>query len=121
VPTALKAAAMTLMESQNLIDGSSTAAQGQTNIWRGRFTVESSPYISNSSYTGNTAVGWWMLADPMDLPMIEIAALNGRVEPVVERAEANFTSLGVRRRGCADVGVSRQEKRAAIYAGGGAS
>lgn len=121
VPTALKAAALNLMSSERLIDGSSTAKQGDANVYRGRFRVESSPYISNSSYTGYTSVGWWMLANPAEMPVIEIAALNGRVEPTVETADAEFNVLGVQMRGYSDVGVNDQEFRGGVYADGGAS
>lgn len=121
VPTALKASALTLMNSQALIDGTATGTQGSTNIWRGRFRVESSPYMSNSSYTGYSASAWYMLADPNDLPFIEIAALNGRVEPLVETADAAFNVLGVEMRGYSDIGVAKQEKKAAVYADGGSS
>jgi phage major head subunit gpT-like protein len=121
VPTPLKAAAMTLMDSQNLIDGSSTAAQGQANIFRGRFRVESSPYMSNSSYTGYSAAAWYMLADPAEMPVVEIAALNGNVMPVVETADADFNVLGIQMRGYSDVGVAMQEYRGGVRADGGAS
>jgi hypothetical protein len=121
VPTALKSAARTLMNSERLIDGTGTATQGDGNIWKDMFRVESSPYISNSSYTGYTATGWWMLADPGEMPVIEIAALNGRVEPVVETADADFNVLGVQMRGYSDIGVSDQEYRGGVYADGGAS
>lgn len=120
VPTALKAAATTLMTSERLITGNTTT-QGDGNIWRDRFRVESSPYISNSSYTGYTAAGWWMLADPNELPLIEIAAYQGRVEPTVESAQSDFNTLGVQFRGVTRVGVKRQEYRAGVYADGGAS
>ena len=109
------------MASERLIDGTATATQGDANIYRDAFRVVSSPYISNSSYTGNTAVGWWMLANPMELPVIAIAALFGRVEPTVETADADFNVLGVQMRGFSDVGVNRQEYRGGVYADGGAS
>jgi hypothetical protein len=121
VPTALKSAAFTLMNSERLIDGTGTAAQGDANIWRGRFRVESSPYMSNSAYTGNSAVAWYLLADPNDIPVIEIAALNGRVEPIVETADADFNVLGVRMRGYSDIGVELQEFRGGVRADGGSS
>jgi hypothetical protein len=121
VPTALKAAALTLMSSERLIDGTGTAAQGDANIWRGRFRVESSPYLSNSAYTGFSAAAWYMLADPNDIPVIEIAALNGRIEPTVETAEADFNVLGVRMRGYDDIGVALQEPRGGVRADGGTS
>lgn len=121
VPTALKAAALALMASERIIDGSSTTRQGDANIYRGRFRVESSPYMSNSSYTGYSAAAWYMLADPAELPVIEIAALNGRVEPVVETADADFNVLGVQMRGYSDVGVNLQEKKGGVRADGGSS
>lgn len=120
VPTALKAEATSLMDSQKLITGSDVRI-GESNPFAGRFQVKSSPYISNSSYTGNTAVGWWMLADPSECPVIEIVALNGRVEPTVETADADFNVLGIRMRGYSDIGVNDQEKRGGVYADGGAS
>lgn len=121
VPTALKAAALTLMSSEKLIDGTATGVQGDTNIFRGRFRVESSPYMANSSYTGYSAAAWYMLANPAELPVIEIVALNGRVEPVVETADAAFNVLGIQMRGYSDIGVNLQEKKGGVRADGGSS
>jgi hypothetical protein len=122
VPTALKAKAAALMADQpGVFITGKDAVLPAANVYAGRFRVESSPYISNSSYTGNTAVGWWMLADPNDEAVIEIAALNGRVEPVVDTADADFNTLGVQMRGYCDIGVKEQEYRAGVYADGGAS
>jgi hypothetical protein len=120
VPTALKATATALMSDQPLITGASGTIPA-ANVFSGRFRLESSPYISNSSYTGNTAVGYWMLADPNEVPVIAIAALNGRVEPTVETADADFNVLGVQMRGYSDVGVNEQEYRGGVYADGGSS
>ena len=120
VPTALEGAARRLTRSEQYQTGATTL-EGSTNIWAGRFEVLSSPYISNSTYTGNTSVGWWMLADPMELPVISIAALYGRVEPTVDTAEADFNVLGIQMRGYSDVGVSDHEYRGGVYADGGAS
>lgn len=120
VPTALEGAARRLMSSENFNNGS-TSNEGSNNIWANRFQVVSSPYISNSSYTGNTSVGWWLLANPEELPVIAIAALFGQIEPTVDTAEADFNVLGVQMRGYSDVGVSDQEYRGGVYADGGAS
>lgn len=120
VPTPLKSAASTLMASDKLITGAS-ATIGEANPFAGRFRVESSPYMSNSTYTGYSAAAWYMLADPTEMPVIEIAALNGRVEPVVETAEAEFNVLGIQMRGYSDIGVSLQEYRAGVRADGGSS
>lgn len=121
VPTALKNRAIALMsDEQRIITGANTTIP-DVNVFSGRFRVVSSPSISNAKYTGNTSVGWWMLADPMELPVMQIAALNGRVEPVVETADADFNVLGVQMRGYSDVGVRRQEFRGGVFADGGAS
>lgn len=118
VPTALKHSARKLMDSDKL-KGDTDAPDG--NIWNGRFQVISSPYISNSSYTGNTSVGWWMLANPAELAVIELVALYGQLTPTVDTAEADFNTLGVQMRGYCDVGVSDKEYRGGVYADGGAS
>jgi hypothetical protein len=123
VPTALKNKALTLMGSMLNAAAITSygAATGDANPFQGRFRVESSPYISNSSYTGYTSTAWWMLANPEELPVIAIAALNGRVEPTVETADAEFNTLGVQMRGYADVGVNLQEYRGGVHADGGSS
>ena len=115
VPVGAEGAARRLMNSERLI-GSTDG--GDANIWNGRYTVVSSTYMSNTSYTGNSAVAWYLLADPMDLPVIEIAALNGNVAPVVETADADFNVLGVQMRGYSDVGVRKQEYRAGVRSTG---
>lgn len=118
VPTALKSAATTLMTSEK-VKGSTDGGDG--NIWQNRFRVESSPYMSNALYTGYSASAWYMIADPNEMPVIEIAALNGRVEPTVETADADFNVLGVQMRGYSDVGVNLQEYRGGVRPDGGAS
>jgi hypothetical protein len=55
--------------------------------------------MSNSSYTGYSTTAWYLLANPDDLPVIEVAFLNGRETPVVESADADFDTLGVQFRG----------------------
>jgi hypothetical protein len=121
VPTALKVGANSLMKSERLITGATSVTRGDANPYAGRFRVESSPYMSNASYTGYSAAAWYMLADPAEMPVMEIAALFGRVEPVVETADAEFNVLGVQMRGYSDVGVELQEYRGGVRADGGAS
>jgi hypothetical protein len=122
VPTALKSTTKALVSDQpgTFITGKDVTIPA-ANPFAGRFRVESSPYISNSSYTGNTSTAWWMLADPNDLSVIEIAALNGRVEPTVDTTSADFDTLGIAMRGYCDIGVNMHEYRAGVHADGGAS
>ena len=70
--------------------------------------------MSNSSFTGNSALKWYLLGDPADIATIEIAFLNGVRNPTVESAQADFNMLGIQMRGFFDFGVAFQEYRGAI-------
>jgi hypothetical protein len=118
VPTALETTARQLMNSEKL---KGDTDEPDANPWRGRFRVVTSPYMHNALFTGYSAAAWYLLADPEDMPVIEIAALNGRVEPVVETARADFDVLGVQMRGYSDVGVELQEYRGGVRADGSAA
>lgn len=121
VPPALKNAAIALMDPQSKVITGASATMSDSNTFRGRFTVESSPYLANTSYTGYDAAAWYMLADPQDMPVIEIVALDGRVEPMIETADADFNVLGTQLRGHNHVGVRAQEPRGGVRADGGSS
>jgi len=121
VPPALKALALALTDPQGRLITGASATLPDVNVFRGRFRVESSPYLANALYTGYDAAAWYMQADPADLPVIEIVALDGRVEPVIETADADFNTLGTQLRGHNHVGVRVQEPRAAVRADGGSS
>lgn len=121
VPTAQKNAAAAILAPQSRLVTGASATLSDVNVFSGRYRLESSPYLHNTGYTGYSTTANYLMADPMDLPTIEIAALNGRVEPVVETAEADFNALGVQMRGYSDVGVALQEYRACVKADGGAS
>jgi hypothetical protein len=45
-------------------------------------------------------------------------ALNGRIEPTVETADADFYTLGVQFRGYSDVGVNLQDPRGGVRSAG---
>jgi hypothetical protein len=77
-----------------------------------------STYLSNSSYTGYSTTAWYLLADPMDLPVIEIGFLNGRDMPVIDSTDADFDTLGIQMRGYHDFGVAKQEYRAGVRSKG---
>ena len=88
------------------------------NVYRGKYRVASSVYMENSSYTGNSTAAWYLLADPMDLPVIEVVFLNGRETPIVESADADFDTLGIQVRGYHDFGVAKQEFRGGVRSAG---
>jgi phage major head subunit gpT-like protein len=121
VPNALKAAMSALLHPQSMMITGASATVSNVNVFAGRFQLESSSYLANANYTGYSAIEWYMLADPNELSTIEIAALNGKVEPTVETADADFNTLGIQMRAFGDVGVNLQEFRASVLADGNAS
>ena len=121
VPNALKATMAALLDPQSRLITGASSTLSDVNVHAGKFRLESSSYMANSAYTGYDATKWYMLADPSELSAIEVVALNGRVEPIVESADADFSTLGIQMRAYGDVGVALQEFRAAVKADGGAS
>lgn len=120
VPSELEIPAVELMTS-NLVNtggSSSTNKVPNRNIWAQKFEVAATPYLSNSTYTGYSTTAWYLLAAPDDLPVIEVAFLNGIETPTVESADADFGSLGIQMRGYHDWGVALQEYRGGVRAAG---
>ena len=113
VPPALFVKATQLMQATELRDTSASTKYLITNPMAGKFRVQMSTYLS-SSLTGNSAKAWYLLADPQDLPLIEVAFLNGREQPTVEQAEAEFNTLGIQFRGYFDFGVALQDWRGGV-------
>ncbi len=111
VPTALSAIGSQLYKSMELRDTTSSTKYPVANPHQGKFRVEVSRYLSNSHYTGNSAKAWYLLADPGDLPVIEVAFLNGQESPTIETADADFSVLGIQMRGYHDFGVALQDPR----------
>jgi len=118
VPTALSAMATVLFKSLEIRDTTANTKQPIANPHTGKFRVEVSRYLSNTQYTGFSDKAWYLLADPIDLPVIETAFLNGQESPTIETAEADFNVLGVQMRGFHDFGVGLQEPRGGIKAKG---
>lgn len=113
VPPALSAKAAQLFNSLELRPASS-AKDVIGNPHAGKFAPVVSPYLSNASYTGNSSTAWYLLADPMTMPVIEVAFLNGVETPTVETADADFNLLGIQMRGFHDFGVTKQEYRGGV-------
>ncbi len=110
LPTALWAPARELMVGTTITTGggSSKTKQPTTNIYAGRFTPVYSAYITDS------ALAWYLLANPADLATIEVAFLDGKQAPTVESADVDFNKLGIQMRGYHDFGVAKMEWRAGV-------
>lgn len=107
VPADLELAAAEIMGSSLLVGGSSAAPD--RNVLAGRYQVVSTSYLTS-------AEDYYLLASPADLPVMEVAFLNGVQSPVVETAEADFNVLGIQMRGVFDVGVAKAEYLAGVKA-----
>lgn len=118
VPTSLSALATTLYKSLEIRDTTASTKYPVANPHAGKFRVEVSRYLSNSQYTGYSDKGWYLLADPNDLPVIETAFLNGQEGPTIETAEADFNVLGIQMRGFHDFGCSLQDPKGGVRAKG---
>jgi len=118
VPTALSAMGTMLFKSLEIRDTTASTKYPVANPHAGKFRVEVSRYLSNTQYTGFSDKAWYLLADPTDLPVIEVAFLNGQESPTIETAEADFHVLGVQMRGYHDFGVALQEPRGGIKSKG---
>jgi hypothetical protein len=108
VPPDLELTAAEIMGS-TLLHSATAAAGGvpERNVMAGRYDVVSSVYLTNTT-------DYYLLASPADLPVMEVAFLNGQQSPVVETAEADFNTLGVQMRGYFDFGCAKAEYLAGV-------
>jgi len=118
VPTALSAIGTQLFKSVELRDTTASTKYPVSNPHQGKFRVEVSRYLGNTVYAGSSTKAWYLLADPGDLPVIEVAFLNGQESPTIETAEADFNKLGVQMRGYHDFGVALQDPRGGVKSKG---
>lgn len=119
VPPALWASARDLMDSvKKVMTTTANQAAPDGNPFAGMFQVVSSAYMQDTTLTGNSATASYLLADPNDVPVIEVGFLNGQEIPIVESAEADFHQLGIQYRGIYDFGVGLQEFRGGVRLAG---
>jgi len=118
VPTALSAVGTQLFKAVEIRDTTASTKYPIANPHVGKFRVEVGRYLANATYAGASAKAWYLLAEPADLPVIEVAFLNGQEAPVIETAEADFNVLGVQMRGYHDFGVALQDPRGGLKSRG---
>ena len=119
VPTGLSATSASLFKDTEIRKtGSTDNTYTVGNPHQGKFRPVVSRYIANSTYTGYTATGWGIFADPQDVAVMEMCFLNGNESPTVEQAIADFNQLGIQMRAYLDFGVNTQDYRGACWSAG---
>lgn len=120
VPVELETDAELLMGSaQLMMDGAGTKTKIPVdNPHRNKYRVISTPHLSDTFYAGASAKAWYLFANPNVLAAFEIVFLNGRRTPVIERIETPPNKLGMGFRSYLDVGVQKQDPRAAVLVKG---
>lgn len=124
VPSSLMATGRQLMNSVEIRDQAALTSggvqYGVNNPFAGMFQLVGTPYLNNSTFSGYSAVAWYLLANPMDIATVEVAFLNGVEVPTVETADADFNTLGIQMRGYHDFGVTKQDFRGGVKSKGSA-
>lgn len=70
-----------------------------------------------ASYGGSNSQ-WIMISDPAQIPIINVAFLNGAEAPIIEESDSSFDTLGYQYRIYMDFGVAMQDYRGAVYSDG---
>jgi phage major head subunit gpT-like protein/phage head maturation protease len=101
VPPELEITAAELMTSALLISGNTTK-EPNANVLQGRYRVVVSNYLTSAST-------WWLAADSVDLPALDVVFLHGQQAPTIEQVAPDYQLLGVAIRGFFDFGVTKSE------------
>jgi len=114
VPPALRGTAKQLLQSDYMIMAGTAGAvttKGSANINKGALKEVVEPRLSNSGYTGYSATSWYVTGDPAVCDTIEVAFLNGKQQPTVERFNPGPDVLGLVYRVYHDVGCKSLDQR----------
>ncbi len=115
VPTALKVMAEMLMKSVTINESTDiNKPKPAMNPHTGKYEIVSTPYLASPAFKNSSDLAWYLLADPLRLAALEVAFLSGVDRPTVERADADFNTLGIMFRGYIDFGVKEQDHRGII-------
>lgn len=109
-----------LMQAPAIVYGGASAAlQPNVNVWQGSMTPVESRYIESANY-GNSATAFFVLFDPVALPVIETGFLTGMDSPAVLTAgpDYQFDRLGISIRGTQAFGVKQQNFRGGVFCTG---
>lgn len=103
--------------ASGVVTGGSTTVPA-ANSFVNEYTIARSAFLSNSAFTGYSAVKWYLCVVRPGFAPIQTAFLNGQRAPMIESASAAFDTLGIQMRGVHDFGVNLFEARAAVQGSG---
>lgn len=126
VPLELKSKAETLMTSEETHETTSVGSPVTNyNPHKGKYKIVVSPFLSSTWYDEDgsdrslgSTTAWYLIANPNRIPALEVAFLGGVDRPTVQRADADFNTLGVQFRGFIDFGVKEQDYRGILKVAG---
>jgi hypothetical protein len=124
VPPALGVTAKELYTSRTVnTGGSSTKTKvPDANVFAGKYEPLITPYISNSNISTNySSTLYFLFGDPADVAAYDIAYLNGKQTPTIERFDLTGGAVGIGFRGYMDFGIAEQDPRGAVRATGEAA
>jgi len=115
-PPQLSTAADTIYKNTNL----GTVKNADANIYQGKYRPVKCKFLSDSTITGNSATGWYLLRGKSGLQPMVVTFLDGQEAPTVQSAEADFNTLGVQFRGWHGFGCDKSEYLSGIKSKGAA-
>lgn len=119
VPAALEPTAASLVGQTQaiVVTGATSSRKVEPNVnpWSGRFSP-----LASGQLDGTSQKAWYLLADPNDVPAVEIAYLNGQQQPTIEYfgLDQDASTLGVSWRVYYDFGAALAEYRAGVKSKG---
>jgi hypothetical protein len=119
VPPELEMRATRWTTSANLNNGATTD-NPEANVYAGRLTAIGAPELSDTAISGASSTAWYMLADPGAVASIELAFLNGRQTPTLERRPRSAGFLGIAMEAVLDFGVALQDPVGSVKSKGAA-
>jgi len=117
VPTALNFTAKELTRSSTVFAVGSTDKERIPTfnpILDENLTVIVSPWLSNSTITGNSSKAWYLFGDPNIVDTFEVGFLRGARTPTIERFDAVPSTLGMVWRIFFDIGIREQDFRGMV-------
>lgn len=97
-----------IYQSETITGASSKTVRD--NVMRGILNPVTAPYLPAAG------TAYWLFNTAF--PLVDVAFLGGRQEPVIETANADFNQLGIQMRCYFDYGASKGETKAALYSTG---